>query len=202
MKTEPLNDLVNLLQFEFPDLPEEVAKRALIRSARQMACIKLSQTTIEICLQECVGHYPLDSFIPDGMEIVCVEQVKHCGCCIPHIEPGTPCPYGYELLDEHNIALHPVPGTADETLEVLVTLRPTYKMCELPADYMCRYEEPLLDGARSLVSEMPNQLWTNVQYSRLMRQKALGKLNSLAAKLNSSGQAVSNQSMTTGECVV
>jgi len=201
MKTESMDELVNLLQFEFPDLPLEVAERALIRSARALSCIKIAQTRLEIPVQACVGHYPFEHLLPEGMEVQCIEQVKYCGCCIPHIEPCTPCPHGYEILDEHNIVLHPTPNGGEE-LEIYVTLRPTYKACNLPADYICRYEEPLLDEARYLIASMPNQSWTNVGYSRLMKQQAMGKRNSYAAKLNNSGQAVANQILTTGECIV
>jgi len=202
MKTEPLDDLINILQFEFPDLPEEIAERALIRSARALSCIKVAQTRIEVPLQNCVGHYNIEHLLPDGMEVQCVEQVKYCGCCICHIEPCTPCPHGYELLGHHDIAIHPAPSNGEETLELYLTLRPTYKACELPSEMVCRYEEPLLDEARGLIAQMPNQSWTNVPFSKLMKSTAMGKRNSLSAKLNQSGQAVSDQLITTGECVV
>jgi len=195
-------DAVSILQFEFPDLPEDIAQRALARSARALACIKTLQTRVNVPLFACVGHYNIEHLLPEGMEVQCVECVVYCGCCIEHIQKCDPCPHGYELLGYHDIAIHPIPDNGDETLELYLTLRPTYKACELPEEYLCRYEEILLDEARGLIAEMPNQSWTNVPYSKLKKQAAMGKRNSESVKLNQSGQAVTNQSMTTGECVV
>lgn len=202
MKTVPMDELVAILQFEFPDLPEEIAERSLIRSARSLACIKLAQTRIEVPVQACVGHYNFEHLLPDGMEVQCLEEVKYCGCCIEHIPPCHPCPSGYEILTSTDIAIHPPPQTGDKTLQLYVTLRPSYKTCELPESFVCEHEEPLLDEARGLIAQMPNQSWTNVPYSRLMKENAMGKRNSLSAKKVHSGEIRTNICMTTGECVV
>lgn len=169
-KTVPLSKFHPELQFEFPDLPEQLFDFALIRAARTIAKDgKVLQRRCVIHPQPNVCRYALRS--PDGLELVAVLSIRHDTPCRTHYvrqsfvapESSVCCDRHRAWYDDLEECLHIQTPYLNSIYYVTIAVTPPDAVCDLPAIYYDEYLDLLLLGAKARILRMNNKPWTNLQ---------------------------------------
>ena len=170
IRTVELEKFLPELRFEFPDLPEQLFKYALLRAARTAAHEgNLIRRKAIINSQRGVTRYALHS--PDGMEICAILGIRHSSCCETRYMPRSFDPPENSCLcyremawyDDKEGVLHVVAACTPGTFYVSYAVAPKDDACTLPVEFYDDYLDILISGAKARIYRMGNKSWTNFQ---------------------------------------
>lgn len=174
-----IDSLLPLLRPSIKGCPDEAARRAIRRAARDF-CRKTwyCRRSITIDLVEDQKYYDLAPESEDE-EIIGVKSMQYRDQILTPTSPeemrtssdgGSPAAY---FVDTSNsIAFYPTPDAdeADVTY-ARVAIQPTDDTDTLPDDLVIEFEQAIIDGALMWLFRMDGQPWTN--YDASMKLEAL-----------------------------
>lgn len=181
-RTRPLSDFHAELSFEFPTLPEALFDYYLIRTAIDMAKRgNLIRRRAVLTAQHGVTRYRLVS--PDQFELLHIMNIRrepHCACMSENL-PRSFCPpataerCGRDIAwyDEQEQVLHINPPYCHGDYYVEMSVTPPAEPCELPAEFLDKYQPTLLMGTKAAILMITGRPWTNVQVGAALRNEYL-----------------------------
>ena len=207
---QAFQDLVSELAFYCPGALPSVVQRVVMRAIRQFAretCI--FQTSLQPDVQVGVATYELSDLVPDGYDIMQIEQVSWCGQCIDHVRKCTKCrremcvgcgTVKFEMKAADCIQLHPCPSgpIPEPGLEVQAILCPDYDLCSLPSEIK-KYSDTIMLLAEGLMMKLPKQKWSNPRIGEAKRREAMGDLIEIRCDVSNS---FTNEQPKVGERVI
>ena len=207
---QAFQDIVAELQFYCSGVLPSVAQRIVVRAIRTFAretCI--FQTSIKPDVQEGVATYELNEFVPEGYDIMGIEEVFWCGECIDHISKCRRCRKPmtcgcavakFEMKASDCIEMHPCPGGGlpEDPLAVQVSLCPSYDLCSMPPE-LKKYADVIMLLAESYTMKIPKQRWTNFRVGEGKRREAMGELVDIRCHVNNN---FTNEKPRVGECII
>ena len=196
--------LVGRLRFEFPAVPEELIRDAMVEAAREVAACGLLQQTFDLTrlLRGGQADYDFSHLLPEGYTVDAIQSVELCGCCIDCVDPKcNPCACGYEICGFCAITLHPCPSDAPgQTLTVCASLTPETTTCEVPPLLVGRYTEVMKNLTRWGLLSVPNLDSTNLSAATRYRDMGRSTLRREAEKIMPKGTPSNSVPIATGSC--
>lgn len=180
MATNPekmYHDIVNLVLYDCPQAQIELVQRLLLKQMRFLAReLCLLQTSVFPLVQDGVSTYDLEEHLPDGFELCDISWVKYCGCCIYPVGECVNCSFGYDMVTDSCLRLHPTPCKTSRTdLEVKIISQPCYDVCFIPKAYTKHYEL-LHELTTAALLNMPKKPWSDARASARMMIELRGRI--------------------------
>lgn len=181
-RTVPLSALHAELSFEFPTLPESLFDYYLIRTAIDMAKRgNLIRRRAVITAQHGVTRYRLIS--PDQFEFLHIMNIRRqpdCACLVEDLPRSFTPPSGVmscgkdiAWYDEQEQTLHINPPYCRGDYYVEMSVTPPAEPCELPAEFLDKYQPTLMMGTKASILMITGRPWTNMQVGAALKNEYL-----------------------------
>jgi len=187
-----LNELLDDLIFDLPDLPDEAAVQFLRRAAIKM-CREgnLLRRKALIYTQPCVSNYILEPI--DCVDVVAIMNTRNVsgslgrGVVRLSQEPAdVPCGMYSWWTPPNEINFTQV--GCNYHYEVGFSIAPKFDACEIDVDLTNRHYELLLLGAKSYAHDLNDKPWTNLTKSRDYSTRFIEGIRSAAVETMMGGQ--------------
>lgn len=140
----------------FSDVPPAIVNRAILDAATNLMQYIKPRRTLTVPVQKGVAEYDINKYLPDGVKIATVYEVKQHGCCLrPKLECQSSCAPAFELDTEGWLELDPPPG-GDGELELTVELMIDNESCRVPQVLMTRYRQAFKHAVWAELYGMPS----------------------------------------------
>lgn len=181
-RTRPLSDFHAELSFEFPTLPESLFDYYLIRTAIDMAKRgNLIRRRAVIAAQHGVTRYRLVS--PDEfslLHILNIMRVPACSCDVTNLPRSFVPPTGANQCgrdiawyDEQEQVLNIRPPYCFGDYYVEMSVTPPAEPCELPVEFLDKYQPTLMMGTKASILMITGRPWTNFQVGAALKDEYL-----------------------------
>lgn len=188
-KARPLSDFRPELNFEFPELPDQLWDYYLVKVAIDMAKRgNFVRRRIVLKAQNGVTRYLMKS--PDGLDICGVLglYVSQCGSCgtrpIPRsFEPpdrAVACCRDIAWYDPYEDVMHIDAKHCCGMYYITVAVAPRLGACELPEVFYSELLTPLLFGVKGSVLMLAGKSWTNMQLGKSYMDEHMKQVGSAA----------------------
>lgn len=187
-----LNDLLDDLMFDLPDIPDAAAVHLLRRAAIKMCRGgNLARRRATICTQPCVNNYILEPV--DCVDVVAVMSTRNLTGSLrgevtrlTQVPAETPCGM-YSWWTPPN-EIHFTQVGCEYSYEVSFSVAPKFDACEIDADLANKYYELLLLGAKSYAHDLNDKPWTNLSKSRDYTARFLEGIRTASVETMMGGQ--------------
>lgn len=188
-RLRPLSDFRAELNFEFPELPDQLWDYYLVKTAITMAKRgNFVRRRIVLKAQDGVTRYLLKS--PDGLDVcgILSARVSQCGSCGSSImtrsfsppDDAAVCCKDTVWYDPYEDVLH-ISGAHHPGLYfITVAVAPRMGACELPDVFYSELLTPLLYGTKGSVLMLAGKSWTNVQLGKAYTDEFMKQIGEAA----------------------
>lgn len=188
-KLRPLSDFRAELNFEFPELPDQLWDYYLVKTAITMAKRgNFVRRRIVLKAQSGVTRYSLRS--PDGLDIcgILSARIAQCGDCGPVImrrsfsppDDAAPCCRDTVWYDPYEDVLHIDGAHYPGLYFITVAVAPKMGACELPEVFYTELLTPLLYGTKGSVLMLSGKSWTNLPLGKSYMEEFMKQIGDAA----------------------
>lgn len=157
------DDLYVQMTPDLPGCPIPLVLQELRRAGRQF-CIdtELLRETLTMSSVASQADYTLRPTIAD--EILRITSLKIDDTEVSDMD-------SYEFVSPETLRFETAPTASDtDDMSIEVALAPSLPTCYLPDDFLRRWTEPIVAGAKAALMLMPGKPWSNPQVGAVHRQ--------------------------------
>jgi hypothetical protein len=178
-----MRDVFPFIYEECPGAPDPAIMRAVRSAAIELLRDSRAQTQWTDAVQLIVDTEDYEIELDDSYQLCGILEAKLDG------QRVDPAPYSLTQVDgAQAVKIYPAPGIV-QSLELRVSVAPSYDSLTLRDDIFATYVETIAAGARARLQAQPGKPWSNANFAMLNGQRFTVGKNVARVRANRDGAA-------------